>query len=45
MQGTLENVNISQIRTISAERFLRYMGIGSMDDLSELQKLFSEQIL
>jgi len=45
MQGTPENVNISQIRTISSERFLRNMGNGTNKDLDNLQKLFKEQIL
>jgi mRNA-degrading endonuclease toxin of MazEF toxin-antitoxin module len=45
MQGTMENVNISQIRTISSERFLRYMGDGSDTDLKNLMSMFNQVIV
>jgi mRNA-degrading endonuclease toxin of MazEF toxin-antitoxin module len=45
MQGTPENVNISQIRTISNLRFLKKMGTGTQTDNLKLMKLFTEYII
>jgi len=45
MQGVLENVNVSQIRTISAERFFKFMGTGTNEDTKELMNMFSEIIV
>jgi len=45
MQGTPENVNISQIRTISSERFWKYMGTGTQKDLDTLMKTFNSTII
>jgi mRNA-degrading endonuclease toxin of MazEF toxin-antitoxin module len=45
MQGTLETVNTSQIRTISSERFMTYMGHGNNDDLKTLMETFNRELL
>jgi mRNA-degrading endonuclease toxin of MazEF toxin-antitoxin module len=45
MQGQEEAVNTSQIRTISAERFIKYMGHGNNDDLKLLIETFQKQII
>lgn len=45
MQGTLENVNVSQIRTISSQRFLTKMGTGSNEDTKKLMETFVLNIL
>jgi mRNA-degrading endonuclease toxin of MazEF toxin-antitoxin module len=45
MQGTMENVNVSQIRTISADRFMTHMGHGSDAETKILMDTFSREIL
>lgn len=45
MQGVLENVNVSQIRTISTQRFIRYMGTGTDQDLQKLISVFQQEII
>ena len=45
MQGSLETVNVSQIRTLSSDRFLRYMGSGSDEDLQKLIETFNQEIV
>jgi mRNA-degrading endonuclease toxin of MazEF toxin-antitoxin module len=45
MQGASEAVNTSQIRTISADRFIKYMGHGNDDDLRLLVDTFQKQII
>jgi mRNA-degrading endonuclease toxin of MazEF toxin-antitoxin module len=45
MQGTIETVNTSQIRTISSERFMTYMGHGNSDDLNALMETFNKELL
>lgn len=45
MQGMLENVNISQIRTISSDRFFKKMGTGTQEDLAVLMNTFNKQII
>jgi len=45
MQGSPEIVNISQIRTISAERFVKYMGCGTNEDTKLLMTTFEKEIL
>ena len=45
MDGVMETVNISQIRTISSDRFLRHMGDCNNNDLLELQEIFQNQII
>jgi len=45
MQGVIETVNTSQIRTISSERFMTYMGHGNSDDLITLLNTFKKEII
>ena len=45
MQGKSENVNTSQIRTISSERFMRYMGHGSDEETKLLLETFEREVI
>jgi mRNA-degrading endonuclease toxin of MazEF toxin-antitoxin module len=45
MQGVIETVNTSQIRTISSERFMTYMGHGNENDLKVLLDTFKKEII
>lgn len=38
-------VNVSQIRTLSSERFLYKIGEGTQDELNTLMAMFSKEIL
>lgn len=45
MQGTNETVNVSQIRTISSDRFISKMGTGTNQDTQKLLATFIKELI